>query len=126
MSYPMIHLCFRVMDLEASRTFYQRAFGFEVSRQKDFPGDFTLLYLQAPGHPFELELTYNYGRQEPYQVGNGFSHIAVRCDDLEASHRRHQELGLQPEAIKGLGKDGKGHFYFLRDPDGYFIEVIGP
>lgn len=125
MNYPMIHICFRVLDLEASCSFYQRAFGYEVSRKKDFPGDFTLVYLQSPGDPFELELTYNYGRTEPYQIGNGYSHFAVRCGDLEASHLRHKELGLNPEPIKGLGKNGKGQFYFLRDPDGYFVEVIG-
>jgi len=125
MNYPMIHICFRVFDLEASSAFYQKALGFEVSREKDFPGDFKLLYLRAPGHPFELELTFNYGRSEPYQIGDGYSHFAVRCDDLEGSHHQHQELGLAPGPLKGLGKDGKAHFYFLRDPDGYLIEVIG-
>lgn len=124
MNYPMIHVCFRVLDLEKSETFYRQALGFEISRKKDFPEDFTLSYLRAPGQDFELELTYNYGRSEPYQVGNGFSHIAVGVDDLEASHQRHAEMGFNPEPIKGLGKDGKGNFYFLADPDGYLIEVV--
>ncbi len=124
MEYRMAHLCLRVMDLAASERFYRQAFAFEVSRKKDFPGDFTLLYLRGPGLPFELELTYNYGRTEPYTIGNGFSHLAVTVPDLEASHKKHQELGLNPEPIKGLGQTGKGNFYFLADPDAYFIEVV--
>jgi lactoylglutathione lyase len=112
------------MDLEASEIFYRQALGFEVSRKKDYPGDFTLLYLRAPGSSFELELTFNYGRTEPYAIGNGFSHLAVITPDLEASHQRHRDLGLNPEPIKGLGSGGRGNFYFLADPDGYFIEVL--
>ena len=124
MDFQMAHLCFRVRDLQASERFYREAVGFETSRTKDFPGDFTLLYLRAPGSPFELELTYNYGRTEPYQIGDGFSHLAVTVADLEGSHARHLELGLKPGPIKGLGPDGQGRFYFLADPDGYLIEVI--
>jgi lactoylglutathione lyase len=125
MNYQMIHVCFRVKDLEASERFYQEAFGFRVSRKRDFPEHgFTLSYLTAPGSPFELELTYNYGRTEPYQIGDGYSHLAVGVKDLEASHHRHQEAGFKPEPIKGLDPKGKGHFYFLPDPDGYFIEVV--
>lgn len=61
MDYPMIQICYRVMDLDASEKFYQDAFGFEVSRKKDYPENkFTLSYLTAAGLPFELEyLFYN-------------------------------------------------------------------
>lgn len=124
MNYPMIHSCIRVIDLEASETFYQRAFGFEISRKKDFPeGGFTLSYLRTPGQSFELELTYNYDRKEPYALGDGYSHLAVGVDDLKASHQRHAELGLAPTPLKGL-VEGEPRFYFLRDPDGYLIEVV--
>jgi len=122
--YRMIHSCLRVMDLEASERFYQDAFGFEISRKKDFPeGGFTLSYLRAPGASFELELTYNYDQKEPYVLGNGYSHLAVGVEDLEGSHARHVELGLEPGAIKGLSK-GVGNFYFVSDPDGYKVEVV--
>ncbi len=124
MDYQMIHSCIRVMDLKKSETFYREALGFEVSRQLDFPEhQFSLCYLRAPGGSFELELTWNHDRKEPYELGNGYSHLAVGVKDLEGSHRRHQEQGFSPEPLKGLA-GGKPKFYFLRDPDGYLVEVV--
>lgn len=124
MKYQMIHSCIRVMDLEKSEKFYQDAFGFEIDRRLDFPEhNFTLSYLRAPGGDFELELTYNYDQKEPYELGNGYSHLAVGVKDLEASHKKHQELGLDPEPLKGLA-GGKPKFYFVADPDGYLVEVV--
>jgi len=124
MDYRMIHTCIRVMDLEKSERFYQRAFGFEISRKKDFPDHkFTLSYLCAPGGGFELELTYNYEQAQPYELGNGYSHLAVGVDDLEESHRRHQEMGFDPKPLRGLpGSAPK--YYFVADPDGYLVEVV--
>lgn len=124
MQYPMIHICYRVLDLPASEEFYAHAFGFEVARKRDFPdAGFTLSYLVSPGLPFELELTYNYAQQDPYLIGEGYSHLAVGVEDLEKSHRTHAALGLNPTAIKGLTA-GKGMFYFLTDPDGFRVEVV--
>lgn len=124
MNYEMIHTCVRVMDLEKSEQFYRQAFGFEVARRLDFPEyQFTLSYMRAPGGAFELELTYNYDRKEPYVIGNGYSHLALGVKDLETSHRRHTEMGLQPEALKGL-PGGEAKFYFIADPDGYLVEVV--
>jgi lactoylglutathione lyase len=124
MEYPMIHICYRVMDLAASEKFYREAFGFEVSRKKDYPeGRFTLSYMTAAELPFELELTYNYDRQEPYQIGDGYSHLAVAATDLEASHKRHTEMGLEVTPLKGLVA-GQPKFYFITDPDGFRVEVV--
>ena len=123
MHYPMIHVCYRVLDLEASEKFYMEAFGFEISRKKDFPGDFTLSYLKAPGSDFEIELTYNYGQEDPYTIGNGYSHLAVSVEDLEASHQKHRDMGLEMTDLKGLA-GGKPRFYFVTDPDGYRVEVV--
>lgn len=124
MAYRMIHTCLRVLDLEKSETFYQKAFGFEAVRRRDFPEQkFTLSYLRASEGSFELELTYNYDRNEPYTVGDGYSHLAVGVKDLEASHRRHQEMGFRPEPLKGLA-GGQANFYFIADPDGYWVEVV--
>ena len=95
MEYPMIHICYRVMDLTASENFYRDAFGFEIARKKDYPeGRFTLSYMTSAGLPFELELTYNYDQPEPYVIGNGYSHLAVAVTDLEASHQHHTAMGL--------------------------------
>lgn len=124
MKYRMIHSCIRVMDLKKSEEFYQGAFGFEIARRLDFPEHkFTLSYLKAPGGDFELELTHNHDQAEPYQLGNGYSHLALGVDDLEASHRFHQEQGFNPKPLKGLA-GGPPKFYFLADPDGYLIEVV--
>ena len=124
MKYTMIHSCIRVLDLDASEKFYRKAFGFEISRKKDFPaGGFTLSYLRAPGLPFELELTCNYDREKPYEIGDGYSHLAVGVGDLEASHARHEEMGYAPTPLKGL-EAGNPKFYFLTDPDGYRVEIV--
>ncbi|WP_321371458.1 VOC family protein [uncultured Desulfuromusa sp.] len=124
MKYPMIHICYRVMDLQASEKFYHEAFGFEVSRKKDYPeGRFTLSYMTSADLPFELELTYNYDQQQPYEMGNGYSHLAVSTTDLEASHKRHTEMGLKVTPLKGLVA-GNPRFYFVTDPDGFLVEVV--
>lgn len=123
MHYHMIHACIRVMDLERSEAFYQQAFGFKISRKRDFPeAGFTLSYLTDPSDSFELELTYNYGQQEPYVIGNGYSHLAVSVRDLEESHRTHAAAGFDPTPLKGL--TGTASYYFVSDPDGYRIEVV--
>lgn len=124
MTYTMIHSCIRVMDLEKSERFYQEALGFTVARRKDYPEHkFSLSYLRSPGSDFELELTWNQGQAEPYVLGNGYSHLAVSAVDLEASHKRHMEMGLEPKPLKGLPGQG-ARFYFLADPDGYLVEVV--
>jgi lactoylglutathione lyase len=124
MKYEMIHSCIRVMDLEKSEQFYQKAFGFEVARRMDFPEyKFTLLYLVASGGGFELELTYNYDQKEAYELGTGYSHLALGVKDLKTSHQQHEEMGLKPQPLNGL-PDGEAKFYFLADPDGYQVEVV--
>ena len=124
MGFKMIHSCIRVMNLELSEKFYCGAFGFEVARRREFPEhNFSLSYLRAPVGDFELELTWNHDQSEPYQLGNGYSHLAVGVEDLESSHQRHQEMGLDPKPLKGLPGQG-AQFYFMSDPDGYLVEVV--
>ena len=122
--YQMIHSCIRVMDLERSEKFYQEALGFEVARRKDYPEHkFTLSYLRSAGSDFELELTWNHDQEKPYELGNGYSHLAVSVEDLEGSHKKHEQMGLNPKPLKGLPGQG-ARFYFLADPDGYLVEVV--
>jgi lactoylglutathione lyase len=112
------------MDLEESIEFYKNAFGFEIVTKKDFPKDkFTLVFLKGDKSEFEIELTYNYDREEPYEVGDGYSHIALTVKDIEASHKYHKELGYDVGDIKKISEEGSG-LYFVSDPDGYDIEVI--
>jgi lactoylglutathione lyase len=119
----MAHTCVRVKDLEASVKFYQEAFGFEESRRRDFPDSkFTLVYLTLPGDDYELELTYNYDHAA-YDLGDGYGHIAIRSEDIEALHADHKDKEFTITDMKGLpGTDPS--YYFITDPDGYKIEVI--
>lgn len=124
MNYKMLHTCIRVMDLEKSLKFYQEALGLVETRRKDFPEHkFTLVYLSDPSGGYELELTYNYNPEKPYEIGNGFSHIAVSSDDLEASREKHKEMGYKVTKLMGL-PGSPPRYYFVTDPDGYDVEVI--
>ncbi len=120
-----IHMMIRVLDLERAVEFYRQAFGLEVADRFDFD-DFTLVYLRGRESDFEVELTWNKGRTEPYSHGDGYGHIAFCVDDLDAEHRRLQALGLNPQPIKEFHRDGAlmARFFFLQDPDGYKIEVL--
>lgn len=120
-----IHMMIRVLDEERSVNFYRQAFGLEIADRADFES-FTLIYMANADTPFELELTVNKGKSEPYDLGNGYGHLAFAVDDLEAEHKRIAALGLSPGDIKQMQHEGKqfGKFFFLQDPDGYKIEVL--
>lgn len=120
-----IHSMIRVFDEERSVAFYQTAFGLTVADRLDFP-DFTLVYLSNAESEFELELTINKGRTTPYDLGDGYGHLAVSVDQLEAEHARFETEGLAPRNLVEFAPDGKlvGRFFFVADPDGYQIEVL--
>lgn len=121
----MIHSMIRVLDEGRSLSFYGTAFGAEIAERIDLDG-FSLIYLKAGEGEFELELTVNHGRSEPYVIGDGYGHLAVAVDDLEAEHRRLSAAGLRPGDVKTLTRDGVtlARFFFLADPDGYKIEIL--
>ena len=124
MSVTMLHTCIRVMDLEKSLKFYKDAFGLVETRRQDFPEHkFTLVYLSNTPNGYEIELTYNYNPEVPYELGNGFSHIAIGHTDIESLREKHIEMGYEVTDLKGLpGEPPK--YYFVTDPDGYKVEVI--
>jgi lactoylglutathione lyase len=115
-----IHMMVRVMDEARSVAFYNRCFGLAVAERRDWP-DFSLTYLRNPENDFELELTVNKGRTEPYELGTGYGHVAFVVDNLEAEHARIAGLGYAPKDIKQMTHDGQpfGRFFFIKDPDGY-------
>ena len=124
MKTKMLHTCFRVRDLDASLKFYKEALGLIETRRKDVPEDkFTLVFLSDENNAYDLELTYNYDTEKPYEIGNGFSHIAVSIEDLEGAREKHKEMGYKVTELMGL-RGEKPRFYFVTDPDGYDIEVI--
>ena len=120
-----IHMMIRVLDLDRSIDFYRRAFALDVADRFDFD-DFTLVYLRNPEADFEVELTLNKGRTEPYAHGDAYGHVAFCVEDARAEHARFQEQGLKPRDVKEFHRDGAlmARFFFVQDPDGYQIEVL--
>jgi lactoylglutathione lyase len=121
----LVHSMVRVFDEAKSLDFYARAFGLEIAERIAFP-DFALVYLRHASSPFELELTVNFDRKEPYVLGDGYGHLAVVVDDLDAEHVRFQREKLTPGPLRDLKHEGVtlARFFFVSDPDGYKIEVI--
>lgn len=115
----------RVLDEARSIAFYRQAFGLTVAERLDFDS-FTLVYLSSPETPFELELTVNKGRTQPYDLGDGYGHLAVSVADVAAEHARLTEAGLSPRKIVDFAPAGTviARFFFIADPDGYQIEVL--
>ncbi|WP_323770166.1 VOC family protein [Antarctobacter sp.] len=120
-----IHSMIRVLNEDRSVAFYQKAFGLTVADRIDFDG-FTLVYLSNDEAGFELELTINKGTTEPYDLGNGYGHLAVSVEDVAAEHARFEAAGLSPRKLVDFKHDGQtlAHFFFVQDPDGYEIEVL--
>jgi lactoylglutathione lyase len=119
------HSMIRVLEEARSVDFYRIAFGLKVADRLDFE-TFTLIYLSNEESGFELELTVNKGRTDPYILGDGYGHFAVTVEDLEAEHARFTAEGLGPRKLVDFQNNGVpvAKFFFVADPDGYQIEVI--
>jgi lactoylglutathione lyase len=121
-----IHTMIRVLDLERSKRFYRDAFGLEEVHRLDFP-TFALAYLRNSENDFEIELTLNKDRKEPYTHGDGYGHVAVCVDDVAGERERLAKLGCAPGDVKEFNDDAGGllaRYFFVQDPDGYKIEVL--
>ena len=120
-----IHSMIRVLDEARSTDFYNRAFGMKVANRLDF-SSFTLVYLRCDDGPFELELTINKERTDPYDLGDGYGHIAFVVNDVVAEHARFETEKLNPRKVVEFAPDGDviAKFFFVQDPDGYEIEVL--
>lgn len=121
----MIHSMIRVLEEARALAFYDTAFGLKVAERLDFES-FTLIYLANAETGFELELTVNKGRTEPYNLGDGYGHLAVSVADVDAEHARLTAAGLAPRKLVDFAPGGTviGRFFFIADPDGYQIEVL--
>jgi lactoylglutathione lyase len=120
-----IHMMVRVLDEAKSVGFYTKALGLGVADRFEFDG-FTLIYLKNKENDFEVELTVNHGRTEPYAHGDGYGHLAMSVSDVDAEHANAVAHGLNPTDVKEFHRDGAlmAKFFFLQDPDGYKIEVL--
>ena len=121
----LIHAMIRVLDEARSLAFYDAAFGLKVAARLDFES-FTLVYLSNADSTFEIELTVNKGRTEPYALGDGYGHLAFSVDDVNATHARLTDAGLVPRKLVDFAPAGTviARFFFVADPDGYQIEVL--
>jgi lactoylglutathione lyase len=119
-----VHTCVRVLDPEASVRFY-RALGFEPRGRLNFETAYNI-YLGLPGDGDVLELTVNRGREEPYDLGTGYNHIAITVDDIDAVLADLAAIGVEPEKppYRPGGRDELPRIAFVADPDGYRIELI--
>ncbi|MDB6178578.1 VOC family protein [Paracoccus sp. Z330] len=120
-----IHSMLRVLNEERSVAFYDQCFGLKVAERLDFEG-FTLIYLANEESGTELELTVNKDRTEPYDLGDGYGHVAFSVEDVDALHARLEAAGLAPRKLVDFAPGGEviARFFFIADPDGYQIEVL--
>jgi lactoylglutathione lyase len=122
-SSSFVHTCIRVRDLGAAIKFYG-LLGFERRGRLNFESAFNV-YLGLPGGADMLELTVNVGREEPYDLGDGYNHMALVIDDLDGLLAELAENGIEPERPPyAPGGREEYRICFVADPDGYRIELI--
>ena len=119
----LVHTCYRVLDLDRSISFYKRL-GMDELRRVPIRDEATNVSMGLPDDGPRLELTYNHGRSEPYEIGTGYGHIAISVDDLDATLERLAGDGIEPEKPPYRVREGGSRLCFVRDPDGYRIEMI--
>ncbi len=118
------HTMVRVLDEERSIAFY-RSLGFEEVRRARVGGDTaTVVFLGLPGEEPRLELTLNDGRTEPYVQGEAYGHIALTTPDMDVELAALAARGITPEKPPYASRPGGSRICFIRDPDGYRIELI--
>ena len=118
----LIHTCYRITDIDRSVAFYS-ALGFEGAGRFQLPDGATNVFMGLPDDGARLELTFNPG-VERYDIGTGYGHIAVTAADLDGALQALAGQGIEPERPPYTVRDGGKRLCFVRDPDGYRIELI--
>jgi lactoylglutathione lyase len=118
----LLHTCYRIGDIDRSVRFYE-ALGFDELRRMPIRDEAINVFMGLPGDGARLELTYNHGVSE-YDLGTGYNHIAISADDLDATLARLAEHGIEPEKPPYSVREGGSRIAFVRDPDGYRVELI--
>jgi lactoylglutathione lyase len=121
-----IHTCYRIGEIDRSVAFYEKL-GFEEVARMPIGDEAINVFMRLPGEEVpRLELTYNHG-VDSYELGTGYNHIALTVDDLDGTLAGLASHGIEPEKPPYRpGNRTEGHrIAFVRDPDGYRIELIG-
>ena len=124
MPVALVHTCVRVRDIDASLSFNQ-ALGLEERGRLNFDSAYNV-YMGLPGDEDRLELTVNIGREEPYDLGDGYNHFAVTVEDIDAALADLAEIGVEPEKppYRPGEREDLPRIAFVADPDGYRVELI--
>ena len=117
-----LHTCYRIGDIDRSVRFYE-TLGFEERARFPIRDEAINVFMGLPGDDPRLELTYNHG-VDGYDLGTGYNHIAVTVEDLDGTLARLSEHGIEPEKPPYRNREGGSRICFVRDPDGYRIELI--
>jgi lactoylglutathione lyase len=120
----LVHTCYRITDVDRSVAFYE-ALGFRETGRLPIRDEAINVFMGLPedGPEPRLELTYNFG-VDSYEIGTGYGHIAITTDDLDSTLARLAEQGIEPERPPYSVREGGSRLCFVRDPDGYRIEII--
>jgi lactoylglutathione lyase len=120
----LIHTCYRITDIDRSTDFY-RALGFEEVGRIPIRDEAVNVFMNMPGDGDmpRLELTYNFG-VDSYELGTAYGHIALSVEDLDGTLERLAKVGIEPEKPPYSVREGGSRLCFVRDPDGYRIELI--
>ena len=120
----LIHTCYRITDIDRSVAFYN-ALGFEEIARMPIRDEAVNVFMNLPGDGEKprLELTHNFGVGS-YDLGTGYGHIAITADDLDATLENLEKQGIEPETPPSPVREGGSRLCFVRDPDGYRIELI--
>jgi lactoylglutathione lyase len=119
-----LHTCYRITDIDASTAFYEKL-GFTEARRLPIGDEAVNVFMSLGEDEAVLELTYNHGVGD-YDHGTGYGHIALRVDDLDSTLAGLAESGIEPEKppYRPGGRTTGSLICFVRDPDGYRIELI--
>ena len=119
MKAKMVHECIHVLDLDKSLAFYEKALGLKViDRMGPDDGSWENVFIGNDESDFQMELTWNRGRTEPYNNGGRDTHLAFEVDDIEAFRAVHEEMGCICLVNEKMG------LYFIEDPDGCWLEIV--
>ncbi len=118
----LLHTCYRITDIDRSVAFYE-ALGFKETGRFPIRDEAINVFMGLPGDGDRLELTYNHG-VDSYELGTGYNHIAITVGDMDGALANLAEKGIEPEKPPYTIREGGSRLCFVRDPDGYRVELI--